>query len=166
MHRSLFQPGIFFHATSLDFWLDPSTSWMSYILIKWSRFEYVCIDCVVHMQWVWHIPDILIAYMLYCWATCSAKLMFHMWWSYYICIDQLNSTYSWLPIPALHQAHPHISLQDFLNQSMRDTSKSERISQMPVWKMAEKSISTIGSVIPFTILQYNHLTGRSWDRDT
>lgn len=50
---------------------------------------------------------------------------------------------------------------------MRHTGKSERISQIPVRKMAGMSISTPGSVIPLTIhTHYNHTTGRSWDKYT
>jgi len=115
---------------------------------------------LAHPRYLDCIHAVLLSYLL------GKADALHMCWSYWVCIDQLHSTYSWLPAPALHHAHPPISLQDFLNESMRDSSKSERLSQMPIWKMAWKGITTVGSVIPFNILQCYHLTGRSSDRDT
>lgn len=52
-------------------------------------------------------------------------------------------------------------------KAMGHTGKSERMSWIPIRKMAEMSIGTTGSVIPLAIhTHYKHTTGRSWDKYT
>lgn len=118
---------------------------MSYALIKWSHFEHAYIECIVHMRGCGTCQ----IYQLHPCCTCSAKL-FCRCWSYCVCMDQLKSTHSCLPVRCSRHILMFLYKISWM-KVIRHTGKSGRISQIPVRKMAGMSISTAGFVIPFTI---------------
>lgn len=154
MHRSLFQTGIAFPATPLG---QPSGChiplWNSSIL------NMHLLSVIVHM----HGCGTCQMYQLHTCCTCSAELLkllgVYRSPEEHIQLTPCSMTCIRLILIFLYK----ISWM----KAKRNTGKSERISQIPVRKMAGMSFSTTGSVIPLAIhTHYKHTTWRSWDKYT